>query len=139
MAENSKREMSVAARAAIECGLLPRSLSNAADGEPSIVLELNRRFAERDKSKVYLDAIVGSPLLALISPHAVRDNNPLGLGGEDTPGRDSTRVRKFKLKKIAPWNILWNHTDAYAPTSPLPKEMLTDTNGIWYRLNKKED
>jgi len=81
-------------------------------------------------------------LLALNSPHSAMDNNPLGLGGEDSLSRDSTSIfeelKKLKLKKPTLRNFLINPPSSHAPTSPIPEEMLKDTNLLWYHLHKKD-
>jgi len=72
----------------------------------------------------------------------VRDNTPLGLGSEDTTHQDSTgflnELKKLKFKKPTIRNFLINPPSSYAPTSPIPEEILKDTNLLWYHLHKKD-
>jgi len=76
--------------------------------------------------------------LAFSSPHSAMDNNPLGLGNEDSTRQDATRTRRIRLKKPTIRNFLINPSDVYNPTSPLPPEMLADTSLIWRHLKKKD-
>jgi len=81
-------------------------------------------------------------LLALNYPHSAMDNTPLGLGGDDPQRQDTTGIfeelKKLKLKKPTIRNFLINPPSSHAPTSPIPEEMLKDTNLLWYHLQKKD-
>ena len=117
----------------IEELLRPNDKSNA-DFISNLAVSSLLRGREEPKDKT---------LLALNYPHSAMDNNPLGLGGDDPQSQDTTGIfdglKKLKLKKPTLRNIFMLHTPADAPTSPLPKEMLTDTSLIWHKLKKKED